>query len=123
MHFQNLVEPWFDEFRDATGVDVYSHRFPTELGWLEIEGPVKIFAYRVEDLQQIGQALAHFLRRPTLSVSRANVGAEKWYSAKYRMFIAEYKPDRETLNMIYESRIMQHFYSSAERAAFISFWK
>lgn len=92
VHFQNLVEPWFDEFRDATGVDVYLHRFPTELGWLETERPVKIFVYRAEDIQQYGQALAHFLRKPTLSVGRANVGAEKWYSAKYRMFIAEYEP-------------------------------
>lgn len=122
-HFHNLVEPWFDNFRAATGVDIYSHPFSTERGWLEIETPGKRFVYRTEDLQICEQPLASFLRKLALSVGKANVGAEKWYSAQYRMFMAKYKPNQETLGKIYESQIMQHFYSSAERASFITSWK
>ena len=55
-HLHDVVEPWFDRFRDAVGVDLFEHDFPTERGCLEIEAPANIFVYRIEDLRTCGPA-------------------------------------------------------------------
>jgi hypothetical protein len=121
-HLHDIVEPWFDRFGDAVGVDLFAQAFPMERGCLEIEAPVNVFVYRIEDLQRRGPDLARFLGKPELSIRPRNVGSQKWYAQKYRDFTANYKPDRDVLDTVYGSRIMRHFYSRAERTSAISKW-
>jgi hypothetical protein len=52
-----------------------------------------------------------------------NVGAQKPYAALYRGFLERYRPDEATLDVIYGSAFMQHFYSPDEIDGFREKWR
>ena len=70
---------WFDEdFRPATGVDVYAHEFDRELGVGTIDAPgLKILLLRYENLADHTGLIAEFAGVPAIELCAANVSEDK----------------------------------------------
>lgn len=116
---------WFDEFAKSTGVNVYDYPFPTDKGYLAIHpgDKVHVFIYRIENLDAALQPMREFLNAPKLKFRDRNVAEKKWYSDIYKDFIAAYRPGEAVLEKVYDSKMMTHFYSPAEREAFKAAWR
>jgi len=117
---------WFDaEMKDVLGVDVYRERFPKENGYSIYESPIaRVLALRLEDFKRCGvPAIGKFLHLPNdFTIKSANVGSGKRYGDVYRRVVSELRPPGEYLDRIYNSRMMRHFYTRTERAAFRRRW-
>jgi hypothetical protein len=117
---------WFDrEFKFCLECDVYQHRFDPEHGYGIIEAPaVRVLILRTESMRVAPQALADFfgLVGP-VPLPRHNVSSEKDYAATYRSFTRQAVIPAEILDLAYESRYAQHFYSLAELDRFRSTWE
>jgi hypothetical protein len=116
---------WFDrELLLAIGIDVYEHPFDPAVGHTTIESPTaRLLVLRHESLDVAPAALGQFLGLPgPVPLPRENVGARKPYSDLYARVLDEVRFDVRTLDLAYESRFAQHFYSDAERAALRSRW-
>jgi hypothetical protein len=116
---------WFESHLEPTlGIDVYASPFDPERGYAIISTPsVDLLLLRCEGLAVAPHALAElFHRKDPIAVPRKNVGSDKDYGRAYDAFVSELRPSPETLDQVYSSRIVTHFYTSEEIAKFREFW-
>jgi len=114
---------WFANFEGVTGVDVFASPFPHADGYAIIDGPLPVAVYRQEDLPAVHEHICAALGLGHRPLQPVNVGVQKPYAALYRGFLESYRPDQPTLDTIYASAFMQHFYSSDEIDAFRQKWR
>jgi Putative capsular polysaccharide synthesis protein len=130
-----LHDEWFDtEIRDLFEVDVFATPFPTEEGYQIYQATnVRLILVRLEDLHRVfASAAGEWLDgsglipacEPSivLEAERANDGASKAYSDLYRAFKKQLRMDDSELSRAFESKVMRHFYTADERAAFLEQW-
>ncbi|MGH8046383.1 MAG: putative capsular polysaccharide synthesis family protein, partial [Chthoniobacterales bacterium] len=127
-----LHDEWFDaEIRDLFGIDVFATPFPAEKGYEIYEKEnARLVLVRLEDLRRVfipvvrewleDSGLAPIgLDSIELESERANDGSSKAYADLYRTFRRELQMDAAELDRAFESRVVKHFYTDAERANFL----
>lgn len=116
---------WFDmEIKTALGVDVYKHPFPKNDGVQRIqENERDILVLKAEAATHLKvAALKEFLQISEFSLETKNVGTEKGYAHYYRPFLEHVQIPAAYLDKMYESRYVQHFYTSEEILEFRKRW-
>lgn len=109
---------WFDdELRDVTGIDVYAHAFPRELGYQRIQQgrfDVLIMRHDLADSTK-AECLAQFLNLPRVDIVQANLSENKIYSQRYREFQKAIRLSERYVDDLLESRYARHFFPDDER--------
>ncbi|GAB2497571.1 putative capsular polysaccharide synthesis family protein [Arenimonas alkanexedens] len=113
---------WFDH-QYYCGLDVYAHAFPHEKGAVRIRhAPIDLVVYRQEDLPRLSDTLGEFMSIPEFQIGRANTGGAKEYSELYHSFLRDARFPGNLLARLYDSPLMRHFYSDAEREQAYQRW-
>lgn len=122
----NRVCTWFDRELNATfGIDIFAHPFSPEMGYQIIrQGNIELLLLRLEDLNQCGsQVLAEFLQLDQpLSLISVNQRDKKEFADLYQTLKETIQIPKRICRPIYASQYATHFYSDAERDAFIHRW-
>ncbi|MGI9429992.1 MAG: putative capsular polysaccharide synthesis family protein [Bythopirellula sp.] len=128
---------WFEtEFQVALGIDLFGHKFDKQQGAVRFqEGPYEVLIMRTELEESLKAALvADFVGIPNLKISNAALASETSASVKRRLppgkpgdqtdYAAKYKALKEHLvippeylDVIVDSRYVQHFFTLEEREA------
>jgi hypothetical protein len=122
---ERLQLNWFEtHIEPAFGIDVFAEHFDLDRGYQMIETPsVHLMLMRFEGLGSAPAALAELLRRDEpVFLPRANVSADKPYGGLYDSFVAALRPSGETIERVYASRLVRHFYTDEEISRFRTFW-
>lgn len=112
---------WFDtEFKNYTGVDIYSTPFDKEKGYSIIEE--KDFHILVVKLEKLNdcytEALREFLGVDLALLGNTNEGETKDISEIYKDLKRMIKFSEEELNEVYAKKYVQHFYTQEEIKTF-----
>jgi len=117
---------WFDvEMRQTVGIDVYEHPFPKEIGYHTIRQDcfeLLILKLELDDVIK-EEAIAKFLDVDEFHLVQANVGRQKDYAKGYREFLQTATLPQSYVEILCESRYMNHFYSEAEIEAVRLRWR
>jgi hypothetical protein len=116
---------WFErEFVPALAIDVYATPFPHRQGWVVLTSPAaRVALVRQENLDAAPLALQTLLdSADPVPVGAHNVGATKPYADAYTQFLDAACFPADALEWAYSSRYARHFYTAAERAAFLRRW-
>ncbi|SDX55858.1 Sulfotransferase family protein [Roseicitreum antarcticum] len=109
---------WFeDEFRPATGIDVYDVPFDAfvKAGLSrDTKYPLLILRTDLADKTKL-TLLRTFLNRPDLTLQQSNTGETKFYADLYRAVKSEFKYPAEYVDQALGSKLMQHFFTRDER--------
>jgi hypothetical protein len=106
---------WFDkELKRSFGLDVFSVPYDESRGYTLVRtGDVSLLILRMEDLNRsLPAALGDLLGidSQAITMSRANEADEKWYARSMDVQKRSFRLPRETLDRIFSSRYMRHFY-------------
>jgi hypothetical protein len=123
----DYVQNWFDEeFRNFTGIDIYSYPFDHEKGFTIINDHpnFEVLAMKLEALNDcFSPALKAFLRKDISNLYMANESKKKQGVLPILQYFKEnLRLDSKMINSIYESKYMQHFYTSNEIEEFKAKW-
>jgi len=119
-----FVQRWFElELKAMLGIDVYATPFPQETGFAIYEGAhARALVYRFEALKSLPKMLKQFLGREVPQIESRNVSESKDYAAAYRRAKQALRLPAEFVQSQCQCRMMQHFYSAAERLEFERQW-
>lgn len=119
----NYALEWFDkEFYAYTGFDVYDEPFDKEKGFsiYEYAPQRELLLFRMEDLDRDHrEGLKAFLGEDPGEMKRENVKEDR---SLYQEVKTRFTLPRETLDAIYSSKYMQHFYTPEEIERFKAKW-
>jgi hypothetical protein len=121
---------WIDrELEGVLGIDVYATPFPREQGYAIYHSRAAagrradLLLIRLRDLNRCAsQALPEFLGLDAFTLVNANVAEKKEYVDVYRAFKSAIAFPASFLDEMYSSKLVQHFYSSAEIQALRDQW-
>lgn len=108
---------WFDnEFRPATGVDVFSRPFPQEQGFQKIQtGPLEVLVLRHDLNDRIKtERLGELLGIPDFRLLRENTAEGKRYREKYKEFQRSLRLPLTYIDEMLGSKYAQHFFPREE---------
>ena len=77
---------------------------------------------RLENLNEQKGILGDFLGIDDFQLMNENIASEKWYNPIYKRFKEVYKPTKQELEAIYNSRFMKYFYSPEQIRVFTEKW-
>lgn len=122
-----LILHWFDyAFRDYWNIDLYECGFDPSLGYAIYEfDKARILVIRQENLSEIGiPALKQFLNigSSNISLESRHRTKSKWCGPLYAEFKKNVVIPKWYLDLMYDSRYMQHFYSTEEVQFFRNKW-
>lgn len=121
----NYIEKHFDnEYKSALGIDVFKYKFDHQKGYTIIhQNNIEILIYRFENLPHIfPQAMKEFFGISDLQLPHVNLASKKDYAMAYNRAKEELRFDEETLDKIYSSRLVTHFYTEEEIYDFYQKW-
>ena len=116
---------WFDkELKEVFGFDIFSVDFDKQSGYqIYHSRHVDILCIRLEDMSRVyRKSLDEFLNISIPSLVEDNTASAKQYHALYRQVKNHLTVPTEVLDTIYQSRLMTHFYTPEEIAAFKKNW-
>jgi hypothetical protein len=109
---------WFDdEFYPATGIDVYDVPFNASAKSglsRDTKYPLLILRTDLADDKKL-VLLREFLKRPQLTLQQSNTADSKSYADLYRAVKLKYVYPKEYVDKALDSKLMCHFFTSAER--------
>jgi hypothetical protein len=109
---------WFDdEFKVATGIDIYDYDFSKEKGWLILEKEnSKVLILKVEcTYQEKIKALSQILELDDIKLVNKNVGNSKTYAEEYNDFKSTITLPNSYFSLMSQSKYSDFFYSESER--------
>jgi len=117
----NYAFTWYDkEIKRFTGVDIFKYPFDKEKGYCHIqEGKYDILLIKLENLKSSWEVLEDFVGYK-LTLQSVNRSSDKWHAPVYENFIKNYTPSETYLNQIYNSKLVEHFYTKDEILKFRS---
>ncbi|WP_237481368.1 putative capsular polysaccharide synthesis family protein [Lichenibacterium dinghuense] len=121
----DLWGAWFDDTYKATfGFDVREHRFDHARKSLRFASDrLRVLVLRQEDALAAREAeLGWLVDRDRVAIPFANTSESQGYDATYRPFLASFVAPPHWLDSIYESEVIRHLYTEAERDAFRFRW-
>ncbi|MFW8601260.1 putative capsular polysaccharide synthesis family protein [Desulfobacterota bacterium M19] len=110
---------------DRYHIDLYGVPFDRQRGFQVYDSKttrIKFIIIRLENLNDLEAELGFFLGIRKFRLINNNIAEHKWYNKIYKQFKIMYKPTREELNHIYNSKFMKYFYTSEQIDRFISRW-
>jgi hypothetical protein len=119
---------WFDcEFKPALDIDVYNYKFDHIKGFVIInENNVEVLIIQMEKINShLNEALGIFLKddyADKISIQNSNIGSKKRYSKRMREIKNSINFDKQSLDCIYNSKYMRHFYSTEDINLFKDKW-
>jgi hypothetical protein len=118
------LRDWFDlELKPFTGVNVFGNPFPCERGYAIYENQfARVLVYRFESMNQLPSLLSQFLHLEIPALVNSNLGDAKQYADQYRSVRDQLSLPLEFVTELYDTRMMRHFYSEAERRQFLAKW-
>lgn len=120
-----LTAAWFTkELKEVTGIDAYKRPFDHKKGYIRFqEFGADILIMKYERLREIfSPALSELLETKIPEPVNSNVSEQKHYAGLYKRVLNEYRLDEKTLNRIYNTPFMNHFYTPDEIEKFIRKW-
>jgi hypothetical protein len=126
MNFDYAVLKWFeDEIESKLGISVYDYEFDRVRRQLVIETDrARILVLRSEDTQESKKrSLEDFLQVSGIEIGFSNVSDSKPKADLWKRMRRSAKVSSILANLVYESRLVQHFYSAAEIRALREEWK
>ena len=117
---------WFDkELKAVFGFDIFQHPFNKDRGYDIFETEKADFLIiRTENLtRSCPTALKEFLNIESFELSNNNVGGKKPYRKLYKQLLNNITIPADTLNRIYGSRFVRHFYKNSEIENFKKRWR
>jgi hypothetical protein len=117
---------WFEnQLNPALGINVYNHSFPTNKGYTSIQkGNQDVLIMRLEMDDAIKETcIAEFLGINGFKLQRKHVGEEQEYAEMYRAFKKSAIIPEDVLDMFYNSKLAQHFYTPTEVEQFREKWE
>lgn len=122
----NRICTWFDQELNTTlEIDVFAHSFDHKQPYHIIRANhIELLLLRLEDLNQIGATvLSEFLKLPApLQLKTRNQRDRKQFSDLYTYVKENLNLPKAVCRKIYRSQYATHFYSQAERKAFVQKW-
>jgi hypothetical protein len=122
-----FFEDWFNtDFSGHIGQPVTSFFFDPELGYSihQIDNRKRLLLLKVETIDKVFEkAISEFLGVQVDPQFRFNESSDKSDAAFYADLKKAYRLSYETLEKIYNSDIVKHFYDEAERKALIAKWE
>jgi hypothetical protein len=102
---------WFDaELKRFSGVDVYSHDYSPEVGFMTvINGKYEVLVIEMNKIQDLTSVIEDFCDQSVV-INSANRGGRKWYGSVYKDFKNDFKPSEKYLSIIKSSKFYTHFY-------------
>lgn len=125
MNFDYSVLEWFDnEIRERAGIDVYSQPFDQQNKQLVIEtDTIRMLVLRKEDSQADKERnLQQFLGVPEVKLGFKNTSEGKPSADLWRTMKRSAKGSSILLDLVYNSRLVRHFYTAEEASAFRQLW-
>lgn len=118
------IQNWFDiEVKEMFGIDVYATAFPHAQGYAIYENHfVRLLVFRYEAIDRLPGMLREFLHCEVPAVVNRNIGSSKAYGAAYEAVRKTLRMPVDFVTTQCNSKLMQHFYSQAERRQFIERW-
>ncbi|HKU38644.1 MAG TPA: putative capsular polysaccharide synthesis family protein [Polyangiales bacterium] len=116
---------WFDDqFVDPLGLDVFDTRFDAEAGFeIRKTDRLSVLLMRAEDIDaHLARALAALLGFESVEVRSVNHARDKDYGRCYRECMQHVRLPDAYLDVMYDSRLAQHFYSARELREFRERW-
>jgi hypothetical protein len=116
---------WFDEeFKFATGIDVYREPFDREAGHTRFQvGNREVLILKLETPDEVKErAIAEFVGLEDFRLQRSNVAQQKDYGDQYADFKQSIRFSPEFLRTMYDSKYTRHFYTGEEIEGFRSRW-
>lgn len=116
---------WFDrDFQPALGIDIYEHKFNSELGYTEFTHKnLNILVLQLENSKLWNQRISTFLNLSSpLKIVKTNVSNNKKYHRVYKNILANIELPISVLQEIYQCKYCQHFYSDEAIKGFIDKW-
>jgi len=116
---------FFDrEFKGVLGIDVFASEFPKSTGYqIYKDKHAEVLLIRLEDLNKcIEDAFREFLDIEHFTTVNKNIGDKKKYREIYRRFLDSIVLPESYVDMMYNSKYMQHFYSLEEINRFREKW-
>lgn len=116
---------WFEnEFNAWTGIDIYSQPFQKEKGYSIWKFPdFDILCIQLEKLDDvIKEAMTEFSGFPFELADKANSSENKSTKALYKNVVGKFRLSPEKAKAVYESKLVQHFYSEKEIEEFKKRW-
>jgi hypothetical protein len=121
----NIPLRWFDvELKPVLGIDVYSRDFPKAKGCQFYEGHfADVLLLKLERVDEIvNDAFKEFLSIKKFKLLTTNTANQKRYYSAYQDFLREVNLPIAYIDTIYNSKVVQHFYSAEEINAFRRKW-
>lgn len=120
----NLPLTWFDdELKANIGIDVYQYPFNHEQGFALIQkNHVRLLVLQMEKLNSSAKIIGDFVGVANFQLDNYNRSQAKWYSDLYGRFLKEYRPSQDYMDLMYNSRYMQHFYTKKDITNFRNQW-
>ena len=118
--------PWFDDtFRATFGFDFRLHPFDRARRSLRFTSDrLKLLVLRQEDPAAGKETeLGWLMDRDRIALDTVNDSASRPFGASYDAFVADFEAPPHWLASFYETDLMRHFYTEAERAAFRARWR
>jgi len=115
---------WFDtEFKAYTGVDIFSLDFDREKGYASYSfDKLDILCIKLEKLNEVAEeSISSFIDMPFKLIG-ANQSKHKFSSQKYQAIKDNLKIEPQGLDRLYESKLVQHFYTPEEIRRFKLKW-
>ncbi len=116
---------WFDdEFKHFTNLDIFDFPFNKQSNYSIITTEkFDLLLIKMEHLNTMGvDVINSFLNLKLPSLLISNTGEGKSSNAIQKEFKQKYIPDTHTLNSVYNSKLVQHFYSQHEIEAMKNKW-
>jgi hypothetical protein len=117
---------WFDtEFKAFTGIDVYQLNYPKDQSYCSFSFPkFDLLIIKLDTIgTQLTPAVNEFLNLSTAEITGANRSENKEGKELYAQIRTNYKAPKEKLDVVYSSKLIQHFYATDEIAKLRSKWE
>lgn len=107
---------WFDcEIKRHLGIDIFDYNFDKEQGYTVLKsGKYEIFIYRIEDLDRVINEVEEFVGAHNFKYTKKNITNKKLKSDLLSNFKNNISFSKESIQAMYNSKYMNHFYSKAE---------
>lgn len=110
---------WFDvELSRFLGQDILAHQFDPARGYAIYElDKARVFLAQHEALGSLIGPLSEFCQTD-ITLQQVNATATKWYKCLLEDFTKIYRPPASYLDLLYNSRVVRHFYNETQISQF-----
>lgn len=116
---------WFDtEFKEWTGIDIYTQPFDKEKGYSIWKfDSFDVLCIKLEKLDHVlNSSMMDFCGLDLKVARNSNVSAQKNIRELYKETVSEFRLSEKQEHLIFDSRLVNHFYSENEIAKLRNKW-